>query len=304
MPNRLPLTPDQLAAYQAGQPEETTADAVALNHEITRALGGVGLPLETTLSRMGESTPVTTGEFGELPGDFRDKLTDTYQTTEKLFARIGLVPPPFDVMTLAKAGIDPLHLGNEYNRMHQEGRQPELVLSPLMTSSQWRNVYRRLTADTAIPNNPLKEQDDGHGLYINDEVNAAWDDLNFIPGGVPVINTDTIAAAPWTLRVIPGTPKPTQTNIDHDGNYKDGTQLPNVAHPTVNEYLTLQATLIQNGEPPIDAQTWSWLDGTFGDNNSQAPRGGWYPDSGQVGLGCFGVDLRDVDLGVRVPVWG
>jgi hypothetical protein len=275
-----------------------------LNHEITRALGGVGLPLETTLNKMGEPTPLTAAEFGEMPENFSDKLIDTYQTTEKLFARIGLVPPPFDVMTLAKAGIDPLHLGNEYNRMHQEGRQPELVLSPLLLAQQWRNIYTALTADTTIPNNPLKEQDDGHGLYINDEVNAAWDDLNFIPGGVPVINTDTIAAAPWTLRVIPGTPKPTQTNIDHNGNYKDGTQLPNVAHPTVNEYLTLQATLIQNGEPPIDAQTWSWLDGTFGDNSSRAPSGRWVPGDGRVVLSCGGVGGRSGSLGVRVPVWG
>jgi hypothetical protein len=302
MPNRLPLTPDQLAAYQVGQAEETAADAATLTHEITRALGGVGLPLETTLDRMGESTPLTAGELGELPGDFRNKLVASHQATEELFARIGLTTPPINViMSLARAGADPLHLGNEYNRMHQEGHQPELVLSPRLPSAQWRNVYTSLTADPAIPNNPLKEQDDGHGLYINNEVEAAWDNLDFVPEGVLVIND-------WTLRLIPGTPKPTQMDIDHAGNYKDGSgqimQFQGVGHPTVNEYLTLQAIRIQSGQSPIDAQTWSWLDGTFGNNGSRAPDGRWNSGRGRVVVGCNGVGFRSGRLGVRVPVGG
>ena len=310
MPNHLPLTPEQLAAYQAGQVEETAADAVALTHEITRALGGVGLPLETTLDKMGESIPLSAAEFGEMPEDFRDRLVTTHQASKKLFDRIGLVPPLIDAVGLAHAGIDPMHLANEYNRMHQEGYQPELALAPLLTAQQWRNIYTALTADPSIPNNPLKEQSDGHGLWINDEVNAAWGDLKFssVPEGVPVIKKDTLAAASWTLRIIPGTPKPSLMNIDHSGNYKDGNgqeaQLPGVAHPTVNEYLTLQAIRIQSGQDPIDANIWTWLDGTFGNNNSQAPIGIWNPDLGQVFVICGGVGSRNGLLGVRVPVWG
>jgi hypothetical protein len=195
--------------------------------------------------------------------------------------------------------------------MHQEGKQPELVLAPLLPAQQWRNIYTVLTADTTIANNPLKKQNDGHGLYINGEVEAAWDELNVAPESVPVINGgDSVGNHnQWTLRLIPGTPKPTQTSIDHDGNYQDSngqkTRLQGVAHPTTNEYLTLQAILIQSGQPPIDAKTWSWLDGTFGSSNYlQAPSGFWGPDYGQVFLSCDGVGYRDGGLGVRVPVWG
>jgi hypothetical protein len=68
-------------------------------------------------------------------------------------------------------------------------------------------------------------------------------------------------------------------------------------HPTVEAYITHQFDRVLHTDPPLDSNTWSWLDGQL--PNGRLPRGYWYPDSGQVSLDWSSADRRRGALGVR-----
>ncbi len=226
--------------------------------------------------------------------DTRATFGETLTQSEQLFGRIGItVPTPEH---LAANGVDFTTLGAVHERMSAEGLEPRLVLAPSLNTSDWQQLYSNLRADGTIVGNPLKNQIDGDGLYIEDRIINTWDDLNGVPDNVPVtLDTAINGSCNWTLRLLPGTNRPSETNIAHnDPNYPD--------KPTVHEYLTLQANLLQAGEAPIDDSTWTWLDGTL-ENDSQAPNGRWYQDEGQVRLISFDARDRDGDIGMRPPVW-
>jgi hypothetical protein len=74
-------------------------------------------------------------------------------------------------------------------------------------------------------------------------------------------------------------------------------------HATISQYLTLQATRIQAGETPVDADTYTWLAGTF-ENGARAPRGDWSSDRGRVRVLWDYSSYQNDFIGVRLPVWG
>jgi len=273
-------SPEALAA--AGADLGALAAATALRHEQAGRL----------------AQPVAEGLDGIENPAVRDSFEQTWDQAEQLFERISLVPP--DPEQFETAGVDFARLANEYERMKDEGLEPEIVIAPQNLSLEdAKRLYAHLTDDTAIPNNPLKQQSDGNGLWVNDDVAAAWNTLvstapRDTDGIEPPHHLDNGGYA-WTIRLIPGTDKPTDTNVDHATN--------DAVHPTMSEYLTLQATRIQTGRPPVDGSTYTWLNGTFGDGNGQAPRGRWDSGDGQVRVGWGGVGNRHDVLGSRLPVW-
>ena len=273
-------SPEALAA--AGADLGALAAATALHHEQTGRL----------------EQPKTEGLDSIENPAVRDSFEQTWDQVEHLFERISLLPP--DPEQFDAAGVNFAHLAAEYERMEDEGLAPEIVIAPQNLSlEEAKRLYADLSDDTTIPNNPLQRQSDGNGLYINDSVADAWDALvssapQSADGTEPPHHLDSGGYA-WTIRLIPDTTEPTDTDVDHTTN--------DAIHPTMSEYLTLQATSIQAGRTPIDGSTYTWLNGTFGDSNGRAPDGYWDSGRGQVSVVWRGVGYRDGDLGSRLPVW-
>ena len=190
------------------------------------------------------------------------------------------------------------------------GMSPELVITPEgQPISFWKSLYGNLREWQGI-NNPdsphrLKKQDDGDGLYIDNQVADHWDQLT----------PDRLS---WGVTVVPTISDTPSLNVDYEGKDENGdisTELTHVLaglghtglyHPSVERYLMLQATRLQSGQEPVDSKTYTWLNGNFtnSENNQVAPRGRWFPGSGQVYLAWRKVGIRGDNLGVRPEVRG
>ena len=267
--------------------------------EVAQELGGATLNavLAADVAEAKEAGTLATGGVEAITDpEIRRIFGQSFAAHEQLFRRANLnIPSPDE---LAEAGIDISQLAVKFAEERQAGHEPELVLAPVMPLNWWKSIYTSLQDD--VQGNRVK---DG-GLYIYDTVRDNWDSLNTVPQNTPATLIDAASKGhyqdsgnyQWTLRVIPGTNKPTEVNVRHDDqNY------PN--KPTVGEYLTLQATRLQDpNSEPIDNGTYTWLDGTM-NNGSRAPCGRWYPDDGRVFLFDGVVDFSVDYLGVRSPVW-
>jgi hypothetical protein len=290
----MPLSLSQRNPDLIARVDDAYERALTAQGELAAGVGGVAL------DALIEGDVTAAREQGSLAGsgleavtspDTRAAFGETLTHAEQLFGRIGLATPSAE--QLAESGVDFAALGAAHEQMERDGLEPRLVLAPSIRPDEWQQIYGVLEAGN-VSGGRIKNG----GLWINDDIKAAWHDLSQVPETVPatVVPDNEGYRTAWTLRVIPGTNRPTETNITHnDPSYPD--------KPTVHEYLSLQASLLQNGEDPIDDSTYTWLNGTFADG-SRAPFGFWDPGDGRVGLDRAGVGNRGDNLGVRLPVWG
>ena len=220
---------------------------------------------------------------------------DSFAATERLFSRLDLAVPTAE--QCADCGINMIALGDEYDRMQNAGLEPEIILSPNLDLASWHELYRGMQEDPLV--NSYGELKDG-GLVIGDMVASLWDSLLILPAGVQTVTMPRHRIEPtntelnWSLRLIPGALKSTNTNVDHGHN--------NAIHPTVGEYLSLQAAHILSHRTPVDGDADGvWLSGRS--VTGQAPIGVWGPSSGRVGLFTTNTSVKDATLGTRMPVW-
>ena len=279
--------------------EVTALQTEALSRQSPEALAAAGADLgalaaAAALSNEQAGRIVTAAGIEAIADpDARASLETAFDRTEQLFGRVRLTPPTAEQLT--QNGVDLAALGVQHERMTREGLEPAWVLAPILETGHWKQLYGNLEQDSTLNHNGRIK---AGGLYIDDDLSAAWSSLCDLPPTLPVtpLEVPGQATSSWTLRLIPATNGPTETNITHnDPSYPD--------KPTVHEYLTLQATRLQANEDPLDNSTWTWLSGTVPDG-SRAPVGDWGPDGGQVKLGRIDVDYRLGNLGVRLPVWG
>lgn len=229
---------------------------------------------------------------------------ETLAIASKLFNRIGLTPP--GERELREAGIDFAKAEAAFGDMERDGLEPMLVLAPALALEGphgWSALYDQLQKDQTIPGNPLKNQSDGAGLWVNDDVKQNWNQINHYgstnqdgsSAHTPTTTGPDGHATGWQLAVVPATAQPPELNVPHTAN--------DANHPSIGIYLTLQANRIQAGETPIDSAHYTWLGGDFS-SASQAPCGYWRPGDGQVLVYSHDVGRRRDNLGVRLPVWG
>lgn len=266
-------------------------------------------------------------EAGDLAGSGLDQISSpeikrnfetAFAETERLFGRVILDAPSVEQFTAAR--VDFVNLEKEYKRMEQAELKPTLVISPVLPLTKeassylikdWQHIYDFLTADTTIPNNPLKKQTDGNGLYIAENVRYNAKDLfqqemkrindnpDINQAYVPTNDNSDLA---WTVALLPTTDKPQELQTAH--TLHENTNDPTHSElATISQYLTLQATSIQAGLSPVDKDTYSWLQGTFNDG-ARAPCGFWDSGYGRVRVNWDGVGSQRDDMGVRLPVWG
>lgn len=102
----------------------------------------------------------------------------------------------------------------------------------------------------------------------------------------------------WSLRLIPSTFRPTTTDVYHTYNHG--------IHPTVCEYLSLQALRLQSHQIMIDQGSYCWLEGEYYDQNNKdliSPMGRYNPATQRVNINVAPPYTRSDLLGVRPPVW-
>ena len=224
--------------------------------------------------------------------DTRQAFETSFTATEQLFSRINLTTPTAE--QCIDAGVDLEVLGAAYERMQAEGLEPAVVLAPSLDVTSWYILYKNLKEDQVINFNFRRLKH--NGLYVNTQVVMQWDYLAILPSDVPAIFSPGNALR-WSLRLIPGTPAPTQTFVSHSYNY--------AIHPTINEYLSLQATRLQARQELPDEKTTTWLNGECDDEYdvdayTWAPFGRWTNEG--VCISLNGIHKRSTTIGVRPPV--
>ena len=276
---------------------------------VKNSLGAAGMSTAEALwdaDRAGGLEGITNPEF-------KAATEQAYELAGRMVGYVGISAPTPENM--ASRGTDHLYLQGEWEQMKVDGLDPHIILAPhglgLEGEHGWKKMYAEAIADTTIPNNPLKQQPDGDGLWVNDNAAANWHafdkapEITTTPDAVTLPIYETTApdstTVQWTLRIIPGTPKPQHLDI----NYKD-TVAQGITHQTVSEMLTDKLTAIMQGKEPSDASVgglyyYSWCDN--GDpTGAHAPGGLWYRGRGQVNVGWFGVGRRRIYLGSRSPL--
>lgn len=302
---------------------ETTPSAS--NHEapsadVMRVLGGIGLPGEQDLDRMGTGINANAPEFDGSA--WQATLLEAYDMAQKVTA--------FSMPSLAEfihAGVDFGALQAGHETYAAASLKPELVLFPVnLPLETWKEIYTELRKlqDATHPDSDYKllEQSDGDGLYVWDAVANNWEPLSqqaiASPAGKTVNGPGDVL---WKAVVVPTASREEgglAVNTSFDLSTKSEsfqTQVRTVgstaltaanAHMPIGAYLTLQGTHVLKDTPLLDKDTWTWNAGTFKDsnNNKQAPASYWYPGRGQVSVNHDRVDYSDGDFGVRLPVWG
>lgn len=214
--------------------------------------------------------------------------------SRELFGYIGLTIPTLkDCMD---CGIDIPSLGTIYERMVHDGLEPELALSPVLPLPIWRELYQYLAYDPVINHDKRMKGPGLNSLLIGYN---SWETLAAIPDDAPVILSRENMLM-WSLRIIPGTASPNELTDNHDHN--------GGVHPTVSEYLTVQAIRLKSNREPIDSTslTQTWLYDTSPidlQSHHGRPVGTWNQKRGWVTLiwsdGYGTVSKR----GTRLPEW-
>jgi hypothetical protein len=295
--------------------EAYAAQVPSFADHVKKSLGKVGLSPAEQLraAEHGNERHAGGGLENVTSPEIRERIETSYELTGKMAREyLGLdeIPTPED---MAASGVDHVWLADEYKRMEIEGLQPRFILAPYGlglgntdSGHGWRRGFSKARQDTSIPNNPLKQQYDGDGLWINNDAAANWHvfdkapEITTTPGAatLPIYETTTPdgVTVQWTLRLIPGTPKPQHLNVSYEEATAQG-----VTHQAVPEMLTDKLTAIIQGGEPSDKNTWAWCDN--GDPaGARAPFGYWRRGSGRVCVNWREVGFRHDLLGSRSPV--
>ncbi len=286
--------------------------------DVMRVHGGIGLPGEQDLDRMGSGTNAP-----EFDGSsWQTTLLEARDAAQKVTA---LVMP--ELAEFSQAGVDFAALQTGHEAYEAIGLKPELVLFPVnLPLESWKQIYSELRKrqDVEHPDSDYKllEQSDGDGLYVWDAVAKAWPDLN---RQAATSHTGKAVDGPgnviWKVVVVPTASREegglaVNTSFDLSKNSEafqaqvraiGATTITAAnAHMPIGAYLTLQGARVLEDTPLLDKDTWTWNAGTFKDaqNRLRAPAADWDSGGGRVRVDLGIVDDAAGSIGVRLPVWG
>lgn len=318
-----PISPEQLETLQAngvvvpGFEVAATPDTAMEAGLLVRTLGSVGLPhaeiidqIEDPAKPDGSSVEVVTSET------FKEQFNKVHDSATKLMQLVGeTVPDRLSSEFQTKLA----EMGRTFAVYEQLGLEPDVVLTPTGRAlTFWENVARKLQDSPLNPQSGNQKLLRDGGLYVTDNVKAAWTSLVDRPNEAPG----------WDLSVISGKNKPEVVNVTTYGYADNDNQNPNPElnellrklslpevpertgrksqrpaltqpnpHPYVDTYLMNQLTRIIQAKDPVDTNTWSWLKGALADGD--VPAGDWFPVDGQVNLDWFSADYLHDSIGVR-----
>ena len=107
----------------------------------------------------------------------RQAFMKAFELSKRLVGYLDLSAPTSEQMI--SAGVNFQYLAEQFESMkQQEGATPHVVLAPHgLGKENWITIARKMTADTTIPNNPLKVSMNMHGLYFGHKIGVVTDDV-------------------------------------------------------------------------------------------------------------------------------
>lgn len=96
----------------------------------------------------------------------RQAFMEAFELSRRLVGHLNLSTPTPEQMI--STGLNFQYLAEQFERMRQEeGVVPHVVLAPHgLGKENWITIARKMTADTTIPNNPLRVDNSEYGLRI------------------------------------------------------------------------------------------------------------------------------------------
>jgi hypothetical protein len=218
----------------------------------------------------------------EMEEILRDEFASTRRMLEREHGSVS-VPTPEDFRS---GGVDLEVLMEEFAEMDAKDMGPMLVISQInMSGPRWKQIFTSLTKDASIADNPLKEHENyrtghKHGLDVPSFPNdSTWQairhdakrEILFGPQHLLIMNVvqdpdNPSFDIPWTIRVLP------TTDLGRHAR----------PYPTIDEYLTMQARLVQEGEGPIMGRYRLAGVSREATDARYQPYGGWNPAEGIV----------------------
>lgn len=177
--------------------------------------------------------------FSGLDGQEAARLSRGFELAGTVVGWRGLrVPEPEEFWS---AGVD--HAALARALMADAG----LVAVPTvygLGSTGWTELFR------AAARLPVSSLSLAAPLTLAPEVASEFALLDTVPRGVPGVAVGDLV---WTLRLMPGTPKPPLVGLSHSHG----------PHPTLPEILMLQLMHAAAGEPLLDSSSFTWVHGTL-----------------------------------------
>ena len=197
----------------------------------------------------------------------RQAFMKAFELSKRLVGYLDLSAPTSEQMI--SAGVNFQYLAEQFESMkQQEDTTPHVILAPHgLGKENWITIARKMTADTTIPNNPLKVSMNMHGLYFGHKIGVVTDDVwcssdqpptSTTTPGLDILptyqDTDNLNIK-WTLRLISGRNEPHHTPMSYQESQE---QIPPIQHQTIAEALTDKFTNILAGSRPTDSPS-RWL---------------------------------------------
>lgn len=224
----------------------------------------------------------------EVPGHHSGTgaaVADAFDEVRRIMTWIGgSVPEPEAFLA---AGVDASKLAIALSS------DADLAIVPAphgIGASGWRSLYRGAARQ---PGSPLSLAEP---LVLAEEIAQSFATLDDVPDDVPTVasgesSEGTSGEVRWTLRLIPAGATPAVLGLSHLHG----------PHVTIAEMLMLQLMRMTRGADPLDARSFTWLNGVLSDGRFAARH---VFDAGErnVRVTSREVGNQGPHLGARPPV--
>ena len=266
----MPLSIDQRRPDLAAQIE------AAYNR--ARRLPGVmgGVALDSAVESAFKEHDDTLDTIGDP--DVRAELETTVDQTNRLFGRVDVSVPKLH--EFREAGVDFVDLELRFSELREQGCDPQIVIAPMLSLDDWRDIYRNLQNDPGVNDNGRIKS---AGLYVADFIADNWVDLNgWVGPHIVEAQRPNGLIDRWTIGVVAGTDYPTLNNARYGEIDIAGVGWA----PPICQYLTLQAARLQEHASPVDTASYAWVGAPATNPTGElvAARGSWNDHTGMLAL--------------------
>ena len=283
------LTREVAAAYGRNREKSQAIDTTSAGAVGVRSLGEL---VRGAVKEAKDNGTAGSSGLNQLSNpDTRQAFADSFKATEELFNLISLTIPTID--ECVDSGVDMAALGTAYERMMQQGLEPAVVLAPNLDIQSWCQLYKDIADISSIARAGYSIKDGG--LDIANTICDRWGEVAGPYESAPLIYACDSALS-WSLRLIPSTQEAPARLEGYDKNL----------HPTIAEYLSLQAIRLQAADMPMDDCDDIWLNGNSlfrNGSNGEAPIASWDAWNNQLVISWDFIDAPASAHGARPPVW-
>lgn len=221
--------------------------------------------------------------------DAARRAEGSFGAAREASAWLGIDVP--EVEAFAAAGVDIGHLGSAL----AADASLTAVPAPIgCGAAAWQAAFTRAAEAVAgspsgASSPPLAVDASGASpLVLATEAEKEFELLDAAPAGAPVV---TESGVTWTLRLVPAGARPPVLGL----GFSHG------PHVTLPEMLMLQLMLVAAGSAPVDAASFTWLDGSLA-GGRLAARHVYDESERAIRITCREVGNQGPHLGARTPI--